>query len=114
MEKLFLFLERYDYVGKLLKPGEAPTNYSDEEDEGSQQETENKSDQQNTKSDICENVPKSKDDWPPRSVSKMKEEFWEYTERTELLKKFLELSFIEMFTNVQSNILLIFNTISGR
>ncbi|KAF7379167.1 hypothetical protein HZH68_017012 [Vespula germanica] len=56
------FKERYDYVGKLLKPGEAPTNYSDEEDEGSQQETENKSDQQNTKSDICENVPKSKDD----------------------------------------------------
>ncbi|KAL2734557.1 membrane-associated progesterone receptor component 1-like [Vespula maculifrons] len=54
--------KRYDYVGKLLKPGEAPTNYSDEEDEGSQQETENKSDQQNTKSDICENVPKSKDD----------------------------------------------------
>ncbi|XP_043289729.1 membrane-associated progesterone receptor component 1 [Venturia canescens] len=37
------FKERYDYVGKLLKPGEAPTNYSDEEDEGSQQETETKS-----------------------------------------------------------------------
>ncbi|XP_011306479.1 membrane-associated progesterone receptor component 1-like [Fopius arisanus] len=37
------FKERYDYVGKLLKPGEAPTNYSDEEDEGSQQESEAKS-----------------------------------------------------------------------
>ncbi|OXU27563.1 hypothetical protein TSAR_000006 [Trichomalopsis sarcophagae] len=37
------FKERYDYVGKLLKPGEAPTNYSDEEEEGSQQESENKS-----------------------------------------------------------------------
>ncbi|KAK0082059.1 hypothetical protein PV325_011142 [Microctonus aethiopoides] len=33
------FKERYDYVGKLLKPGEVPTNYSDEEDEGSQQES---------------------------------------------------------------------------
>lgn len=39
-------LEKYDYVGKLLKPGEAPTNYSDEEDEGSQQESESKSEQQ--------------------------------------------------------------------
>ncbi|OAD57608.1 Membrane-associated progesterone receptor component 2 [Eufriesea mexicana] len=37
------FKERYDYVGKLLKPGEAPTNYSDEEDEGSQLENEAKS-----------------------------------------------------------------------
>lgn len=42
-------------MGKLLKPGEAPTNYSDEEEEGSQQE------QQETKSD---ETPKSKDDWP--------------------------------------------------
>lgn len=47
------FKEKYDYVGKLLKPGEAPTNYSDEEDEGSQQETESKVEQQEseTKSD---------------------------------------------------------------
>ena len=37
------FKEKYDYVGKLLKPGEAPTNYSDEEDEGSQLENEAKS-----------------------------------------------------------------------
>ncbi|XP_015593183.1 membrane-associated progesterone receptor component 1 [Cephus cinctus] len=37
------FKEKYDYVGKLLKPGETPTSYSDEEDEGSQQETESKS-----------------------------------------------------------------------
>lgn len=29
----FFFIERYDYVGKLLKPGEEPTNYSDEEGE---------------------------------------------------------------------------------
>ncbi|XP_020288267.1 membrane-associated progesterone receptor component 1 [Pseudomyrmex gracilis] len=42
------FNERYDYVGKLLKPGEAPTNYSDEEDEGSQQETEAKTDHSET------------------------------------------------------------------
>lgn len=37
------FKEKYDYVGKLLKPGDVPTNYSDEEDEGSQQENETKS-----------------------------------------------------------------------
>lgn len=49
--------ERYDYVGKLLKPGEAPTNYSDEEDEGSQQETETKSE-----TDRSETVEKSKSD----------------------------------------------------
>ncbi|KAF6199567.1 hypothetical protein GE061_007593 [Apolygus lucorum] len=29
------FTERYDYVGKLLKPGQEPTNYSDEEEEES-------------------------------------------------------------------------------
>ncbi|ERL94417.1 membrane-associated progesterone receptor component 1 [Dendroctonus ponderosae] len=27
------FNEKYDYVGRLLKPGEQPNNYSDEEDE---------------------------------------------------------------------------------
>uniref|UniRef100_V5GVR3 Membrane-associated progesterone receptor component 2 n=1 Tax=Anoplophora glabripennis TaxID=217634 RepID=V5GVR3_ANOGL len=29
------FKEKYDLVGRLLKPGEQPTNYSDEEDEPS-------------------------------------------------------------------------------
>ncbi|CAO1417580.1 unnamed protein product [Diamesa tonsa] len=28
-----IILEKYDIVGKLLKPGEQPTNYSDEDDE---------------------------------------------------------------------------------
>ncbi|XP_014232223.1 membrane-associated progesterone receptor component 2 [Trichogramma pretiosum] len=38
------FKERYDLVGKLLKPGEPHTNYSDEEEEeGSQQDNEPKS-----------------------------------------------------------------------
>ncbi|XP_015509767.1 membrane-associated progesterone receptor component 1 [Neodiprion pinetum] len=37
------FKEKYEYVGRLLKPGELPTNYSDEEEEGSQQEVESKS-----------------------------------------------------------------------
>ncbi|XP_060530516.1 membrane-associated progesterone receptor component 1 [Cylas formicarius] len=27
------FNDKYEYVGRLLKPGEVPTNYSDEEDE---------------------------------------------------------------------------------
>lgn len=31
--KLILIAEKYDLVGRLLKPGEAPTNYSDEEEE---------------------------------------------------------------------------------
>ncbi|XP_033211034.1 membrane-associated progesterone receptor component 1-like [Belonocnema kinseyi] len=46
------FKERYDYVGKLLKPGEVPTNYSDEEEEGSQETQEPKTDEE----------PKAKDD----------------------------------------------------
>lgn len=29
----FFILEKYIYVGRLLKPGEQPTNYSDEDDE---------------------------------------------------------------------------------
>ena len=31
--KLYYFTEKYEFVGKLLKPGEEPNNYSDEEDE---------------------------------------------------------------------------------
>ncbi|XP_077265099.1 membrane steroid binding protein [Temnothorax americanus] len=57
------FKERYDYVGKLLKPGEAPTNYSDEEEEGSQQETEAKSENDTEKkADQSETAGKSKSD----------------------------------------------------
>ncbi|GLH03360.1 hypothetical protein R5R35_007133 [Gryllus longicercus] len=33
------FKEKYEYVGRLLKPGEQPTNYSDEEEEASPQES---------------------------------------------------------------------------
>jgi len=60
----FFVIERYDYVGKLLKPGEAPTNYSDEEDEGSQQETETKSEnyETETKTDHSKTEEKSKSD----------------------------------------------------
>lgn len=29
----YVFLEKYEYVGRLLKPGEQHTNYSDEEGE---------------------------------------------------------------------------------
>jgi membrane-associated progesterone receptor component len=38
-----VFADKYDYVGRLLKPGEEPTNYSDEEEEGSQQDSAEKS-----------------------------------------------------------------------
>lgn len=27
-----VFLEKYDYVGRLLKPGDEPSEYTDEED----------------------------------------------------------------------------------
>lgn len=38
------FLEKYEYVGRLLKPGEEPASYSDEEDENQQDSnTSNKS-----------------------------------------------------------------------
>ena len=40
----FGFTEKYDHIGKLLKPGEKPTDYSDTEEEQSSHE-------------------KSKDDW---------------------------------------------------
>lgn len=30
---LLLFTEKYDLVGRLLKPGEQPSSYSDEEDD---------------------------------------------------------------------------------
>lgn len=33
---LFLSLEKYIYIGKLLKPGEQPTDYTDTEDEGTE------------------------------------------------------------------------------
>lgn len=59
----FICLEKYDYVGKLLKPGEAPTNYSDEEDEGSQQETESKTEQQESETKSEQGIDtKSKND----------------------------------------------------
>lgn len=47
-----------------MKPGEAPTNYSDEEDEGSQQETETKSESYDAekKTDHSETADKSKSD----------------------------------------------------
>lgn len=33
------FSDRYDYIGKLLKPGQEATSYSDEEEETTNQET---------------------------------------------------------------------------
>lgn len=49
------FTEKYDYIGRLLKPGEKATSYSDEEEEASAHETE--------KSETEKSEPeKSKDD----------------------------------------------------
>lgn len=36
------FSEKYEFVGRLLRPGEEPTNYSDEEDESNTSETKQK------------------------------------------------------------------------
>lgn len=33
LQKPLLFAEKYEFVGRLLRPGEQPTNYSDEEDD---------------------------------------------------------------------------------
>lgn len=32
---IYFVSEKYDFIGRLLKPGEQPTNYSDEEDDPS-------------------------------------------------------------------------------
>lgn len=34
------FSEKYDYVGRLLKPGEQPRDYSDTEDEQTEEQKE--------------------------------------------------------------------------
>lgn len=49
-------LEKYEYVGRLLRPGEEPNSYSDEEDDGT-------SDSSKKTESATE---KSKDDWPIR------------------------------------------------
>lgn len=41
--RIVFCLEKYDYVGRLLKPGQTPNNYSDEEEEVSTTETQEKS-----------------------------------------------------------------------
>ncbi|XP_063232045.1 membrane-associated progesterone receptor component 1-like [Bacillus rossius redtenbacheri] len=55
------FREKYEYVGKLLRPGETATCYSDEEEEGSQQETSSEGGHKEPASP-AEAAAKSKDD----------------------------------------------------
>lgn len=47
-------LEKYEFVGRLLKPGEQPTSYSDEEDESNASSSEKPAEE--------ESGEKSKDD----------------------------------------------------
>lgn len=55
---MFIFLEKYDLVGRLLRPGEEPTNYSDEEDDSGAERVEKlKGDETSA------NREKSKNDW---------------------------------------------------
>lgn len=51
---IFFLTEKYDLVGKLLKPGEEPTHYSDEE-EDLPNDASSKS--------VTNNTEKSKDEW---------------------------------------------------
>lgn len=61
---IFPFTEKYDYVGRLLRPGEKPTNYSDEEDESESSKAGNKPDDilNVSASDVSSPTEKSKDD----------------------------------------------------
>lgn len=45
------FSEKYEYVGRLLRPGEEPSSYSDEEEE-TPNESSNNSSKSSNKSDI--------------------------------------------------------------
>lgn len=51
---IFFFSEKYEFVGRLLRPGEQPTSYSDEEDESNASSSEKPKDE--------ETAGKSKDD----------------------------------------------------
>lgn len=65
--------EKYEYVGRLLRAGEEPTSYSDEEEESpNESNNSNKSDITNVNATTGE---KPKDEWP------------EYTENSVLTKR---------------------------
>lgn len=58
-----LFIEKYEYVGRLLRPGEEPNSYSDEEEESpNESNNSNKSDTTAAASGKIENSDKPKDD----------------------------------------------------
>lgn len=65
--KSFVFTEKYEYVGRLLRPGEEPTSYSDEEDE-TPIESSNNSSKSSNKDDIKDfnstSEEKPKAEWP--------------------------------------------------
>ena len=44
LSQIWGFVEKYELVGKLLKDGEEPTDYSDEEDAADEQEKKSKDD----------------------------------------------------------------------
>jgi len=57
------FKEKYDYVGRLLRPGEEPTSYSDEEEETPIESSTNSSKSSN-KSDVTNGPPAASSDKP--------------------------------------------------
>lgn len=60
------FTEKYEYVGRLLRPGEEPNSYSDEEDESSESAKGNKTDDITNINSTDASAPasdKPKDEW---------------------------------------------------
>lgn len=90
---MFYFSEKYEYVGRLLRPGEEPTSYSDEEEESpNESNNSNKSDITNANATTAE---KSKDEWPEYSENSV------LTERKNPLKNSMITATI---TNSNNNI----------
>lgn len=68
----FVFAEKYEYVGRLLRPGEEPSSYSDEEDENPIESSTDSSKNSN-KDDIKDidstSGDKPKSEWPKQRKS---------------------------------------------
>lgn len=71
---IFCISEKYEYVGRLLRPGEEPNSYSDEEDESSESAKASKSEDITNITDATTATPQAptpastkKDEWLVRS-----------------------------------------------
>lgn len=70
-----LIAEKYEYVGRLLRPGEEPNSYSDEEDDSpNESNNSNKTDTTNVIESKANSSEKPKDDWPNYSARLWKQQ----------------------------------------